>query len=71
MISHVPRQVPGQSESPVCRYCCSAFSSQHQMVIHVTEAHSNFGHSDSDMVVCAICEHKFGKFYLHLDKLNL
>ncbi|XP_033209365.1 uncharacterized protein LOC117168099 isoform X3 [Belonocnema kinseyi] len=71
MISHVPRQVPGQSESPVCRYCCSAFSSQHQMVTHVTEAHSTFGHSDSDMVVCAICEHKFGNSSLLVNHLSM
>ncbi|XP_051167778.1 uncharacterized protein LOC127285685 [Leptopilina boulardi] len=71
MISHVPRQVPGQSDSPVCRYCCSAFSSQHQIAIHVTETHSNFGHSDSDMVVCAICEHKFGNSSLLINHLSL
>ncbi|XP_076241418.1 relative of woc isoform X2 [Calliopsis andreniformis] len=69
-IGHVPPQVPGQSNSPVCRYCCTAFSSQHQMVTHVTEAHSNFGHSDSDMVVCAICEHKFGNSGLLIDHLS-
>lgn len=70
MIGHVPPQVPGQSDSPVCRYCCTAFSSQHQMVTHVTETHSNFGHSDSDMVVCAICEHKFGNSGLLIDHLS-
>ncbi|XP_053982291.1 uncharacterized protein LOC128878260 isoform X1 [Hylaeus volcanicus] len=70
MISHVPPQVPGQSNSPVCRYCCTAFSSQHQMVTHVTEAHSNFGHSDSDMVVCAICEQKFGNSGLLINHLS-
>ncbi|XP_015432341.1 PREDICTED: uncharacterized protein LOC107188550 isoform X2 [Dufourea novaeangliae] len=72
-ISHVPPQVPGQSNSPVCRYCCTAFSSQHQMVTHVTETHSNFGHSDSDMVVCAICEQKFGNTGLlicHLSSIH-
>lgn len=62
MVSHVPPLVPGQSDSPVCRYCCTAFSSKHQMNVHVTEAHSNFGNSDSDMLVCAICEQKFGMF---------
>ncbi|XP_078053044.1 relative of woc [Augochlora pura] len=69
-ISHVPPQVPGQSDSPVCIYCCTAFSSQHQMVTHVTEAHSNFGHSDSDMVVCAICEQKFGNSGLLINHLS-
>lgn len=61
MVSHVPPQVPGQSELSVCRYCCTALSSQHQMLTHVAETHSNFGHSDGLMVVCAICEEKFGK----------
>lgn len=69
-ISHVPAQVPEQSNSPVCRYCCTAFSSQHQMTTHVTEAHSNFGHSDSDMVVCAICEQKFGNSGLLINHLS-
>ncbi|XP_046144610.1 uncharacterized protein LOC114880486 isoform X2 [Osmia bicornis bicornis] len=69
-IGHVPPQVPGQSDSPVCRYCCTAFSSQHQMITHVTEAHSNFGHSDSDMVVCAICEQKFGNSGLLISHLS-
>ncbi|CAL7950827.1 unnamed protein product [Xylocopa violacea] len=69
-IGHVPPQVPGQSDSPVCRYCCTAFSSQHQMTTHVTEAHSNFGHSDSDMVVCAICEQKFGNSGLLINHLS-
>lgn len=69
-IGHVPPLVPGQSSSPVCRYCCTAFSSQHQMIIHVTEAHSNFGHSDSDMVVCAICEQKFGNSGLLISHLS-
>ncbi|KAK9308059.1 hypothetical protein QLX08_001790 [Tetragonisca angustula] len=69
-IGHVPPQVPGQSHSPVCRYCCTAFSSQHQMVTHVTESHSNFGHSDSDMVVCAICEQKFGNSGLLINHLS-
>ena len=69
-IGHVPPQVPGQSNSPVCRYCCTAFSSQHQMTTHVTETHSNFGHSDSDMVVCAICEHKFGNSGLLINHLS-
>ncbi|XP_076643086.1 uncharacterized protein LOC143353529 [Halictus rubicundus] len=69
-ISHVPPQVPGQSESPVCIYCCTVFSSQHQMVTHVTEAHSNFGHSDSGMVVCAICEEKFGNSGLLINHLS-
>ncbi|CAK9827128.1 Pogo transposable element with ZNF domain [Anthophora retusa] len=69
-IGHVPPQVPGQSNSPVCRYCCTAFSSQHQMITHVTETHSNFGHSDSDMVVCAICEQKFGKSALLINHLS-
>jgi hypothetical protein len=64
MVSHVPPLVPGQSDSPVCRYCCTAFSSKHQMNVHVTEAHSNFGNSDSDMLVCAICEQKFGKYFI-------
>ena len=63
MIGHVPPRVPGQSESLVCRYCCAAFSSKHQMITHITEAHSNFGHTNGDMVVCAICEQKFGKVY--------
>ncbi|XP_017788953.1 PREDICTED: uncharacterized protein LOC108571427 [Habropoda laboriosa] len=69
-IGHVPPQVPGQSDSPVCRYCCTAFSSQHQMITHVTETHSNFGHSDSGMVVCAICEQKFGKSGLLVNHLS-
>lgn len=69
-IGHVPPQVPGQSNSPVCRYCCTAFSSQHQMITHVTEAHSSFGHSDSDMVVCAICEQKFGNSGLLINHLS-
>lgn len=66
MITHVPPKVPGQSDFPVCRYCCTAFSSKHQMNIHVTEAHSNFGNSDGDMLICAICEQKFGKIYNHI-----
>lgn len=69
-IGHVPPQVPGQSNSPVCRYCCTAFSSQHQMITHVTESHSTFGHSDSDMVVCAICEQKFGNTGLLINHLS-
>ncbi|XP_043288615.1 uncharacterized protein row [Venturia canescens] len=60
MISHVPARVPDQQESPVCQYCCAAFSSKHQMVTHVSETHTKFGQSDGDaMVVCAICEQKF------------
>ncbi|XP_076284718.1 relative of woc [Lasioglossum baleicum] len=70
MIIHVPPQVPGHSELPVCIYCCTAFSSQHQMVTHITEAHSNFGHSDSDMVVCAICEQKFGNSGLLINHMS-
>ena len=61
MIRHVPPQVPGQTNPPVCRYCCTVFSSKHQMNTHVKEAHSNFGKSESDMLACAICEQKFGK----------
>lgn len=61
MVSHVPPQVPGQSELSVCRYCCTPLSSQHQMLTHISETHSNFGYCDSVMVVCAICEEKFGK----------
>lgn len=52
MISHVPPQVPDQLEFPVCRYCCTTFSSKHQVVTHVSEAHSTFGKSAGDMVVC-------------------
>ncbi|KAK2589003.1 hypothetical protein KPH14_001852 [Odynerus spinipes] len=70
MVSHVPPQVPDQSESPVCRYCCTAFSSQHQMVTHVSETHSTFGKSAGDMVVCAICEHKFGNSNLLINHLS-
>ncbi|XP_026830273.1 uncharacterized protein LOC105286543 isoform X4 [Ooceraea biroi] len=70
MISHVPPQVPGQSELSVCRYCCIALSSQHQMLTHVAETHSNFGNSDSAMVVCAICEEKFGKNKSLIDHLS-
>lgn len=70
MISHVPACVPGQPESPVCQYCCAAFSSKHQMNTHVFEAHTKFGHSDGeDMVVCAICEEKFfGQFCRFVDR---
>ncbi|XP_025159668.1 uncharacterized protein LOC105187905 isoform X3 [Harpegnathos saltator] len=70
MVSHVPPQVPGQSELSVCRYCCTALSSQHQMLTHVAETHSNFGHSDGVMVVCAICEEKFGKSKSLIDHLS-
>ncbi|XP_014207144.1 uncharacterized protein LOC106638490 isoform X2 [Copidosoma floridanum] len=70
MVSHVPPQVPGQSDPPVCRYCCTAFSSQHQMSVHITEAHSNFGKSDSVMLVCAICEQKFGSGGLLINHLS-
>ncbi|XP_020294539.1 uncharacterized protein LOC109860088 isoform X3 [Pseudomyrmex gracilis] len=70
MISHVPPQVPGQSELFVCRYCCTALSSQHQILTHVSEVHSNFGHSDGLMVVCAICEEKFGKNKSLIDHLS-
>ncbi|XP_046474526.1 uncharacterized protein row isoform X2 [Neodiprion pinetum] len=60
MVTHVRPQVPGQKESPVCRYCCAVFSSKHQMTTHVSEAHSTMGRSaNGDMVVCAICEEKF------------
>ncbi|XP_070515925.1 uncharacterized protein Row isoform X3 [Cardiocondyla obscurior] len=71
MVNHVPPQVPGQSELSVCRYCCTALSSQHQMLTHVSETHSNFGHCDSVMVVCAICEEKFGKSKALIDHLSL
>ncbi|XP_050447786.1 uncharacterized protein LOC126849694 isoform X3 [Cataglyphis hispanica] len=71
MVSHVPPQVPGQSELSVCRYCCTALSSQHQMLTHVTETHSNFGHSDGLMVICAICEEKFGKSKSLIEHLSL
>ncbi|XP_011504181.1 PREDICTED: uncharacterized protein LOC105367231 isoform X2 [Ceratosolen solmsi marchali] len=71
MVSHVPPLVPGQSDSPVCRYCCTAFSSKHQMNVHVTEAHSNFGNSDGDMLICAICEQKFGTSGLLINHLSL
>ncbi|XP_058800497.1 uncharacterized protein LOC131669561 isoform X2 [Phymastichus coffea] len=70
MVSHVPPRVPGQSDPPVCRYCCTAFSSKYQMDVHVTEAHSNFGNSDNDMVVCAICEQKFGTSGLLINHLS-
>ncbi|XP_032672689.1 uncharacterized protein LOC116844778 isoform X2 [Odontomachus brunneus] len=70
MICHVPPKVPGQSELSVCRYCCTALSSQHQMLTHVLETHSNFGHSDGVMVVCAICEEKFGKCKSLIDHLS-
>ncbi|XP_035744018.1 uncharacterized protein LOC118451481 isoform X2 [Vespa mandarinia] len=70
MISHVPPQVPDQSEFPVCRYCCTAFSSTHQVVTHISEAHSTFGNSDGDMVVCAICEQKFGNSNLLINHLT-
>ncbi|XP_066594901.1 uncharacterized protein row [Prorops nasuta] len=69
MIEHVPPQVPGQSDYVVCRYCCTALSSKHQMDIHVSETHSHFGFSDSDMVVCAICEQKFGTSNLLVNHL--
>lgn len=69
VVSHVPPQVPGQSELSVCRYCCTALSSQHQMLTHVAETHSNFGNSDGVMVVCAICEEKFGKSKSLIDHL--
>ncbi|XP_012223210.1 uncharacterized protein [Linepithema humile] len=69
MVSHVPPQVPGQSELSVCRYCCTALSSQHQMLTHVAETHSNFGFSDGLMLVCAICEEKFGKSKSLIDHL--
>lgn len=60
MVTHVKPQVPGQTDSPVCRYCCAVFSSKHQMTTHVTEAHSTMGRSaNGDMMVCAICEQKF------------
>lgn len=62
MVTHVRRRVPGQTEAPVCRYCCTVFSSKHQMTTHITEAHSTMGRSaNGDMMVCAICEQKFGK----------
>lgn len=62
MVTHIRPQVPGQKESPVCRYCCAVFSSKHQMTTHVTEAHSTMGRSaNGDMVVCGICEQKFGE----------
>ncbi|XP_014481960.1 PREDICTED: uncharacterized protein LOC106748192 isoform X2 [Dinoponera quadriceps] len=70
MVSHVPPQVPGQSELSVCRYCCTALSSKHHMLTHVAETHSNFGHSDGVMVVCAICEEKFGKSKSLIDHLS-
>ncbi|XP_034950056.1 uncharacterized protein [Chelonus insularis] len=65
MISHVPPRVPDQSgptssKSNVCRYCCTPFSTQHQMLTHIDETHSSFGKGDGVMVVCGICEHKFG-----------
>ncbi|XP_011697131.1 PREDICTED: uncharacterized protein LOC105455472 isoform X1 [Wasmannia auropunctata] len=71
MVSHVPPQVPGQLELSVCRYCCTPLSSQHQLRTHVSETHSNFGHSDSIMVVCAICEEKYGKSKSLIDHLSL
>ncbi|XP_077271885.1 relative of woc isoform X1 [Temnothorax americanus] len=71
MVSHVPPQLPGQSELSVCRYCCTPLSSQHQMLTHVSETHSNFGHCDNVMVVCAICEEKFGKSKSLIDHLSL
>ncbi|XP_012285507.1 uncharacterized protein LOC105702483 isoform X3 [Orussus abietinus] len=70
MIVHVPPQVPGQLESPVCRYCCTAFSSKHQISTHVAETHSTFGQSNGDMVVCAICEQKFGSSSLLANHLS-
>ncbi|XP_014221728.1 uncharacterized protein LOC106648992 [Trichogramma pretiosum] len=70
MISHVPARVPGQSDPPVCRYCCTTFSSNHQMNVHISEGHSNFGKSDSDMFVCAICEQKFGSNNLLVNHLS-
>ncbi|XP_018407608.1 PREDICTED: uncharacterized protein LOC108783520 [Cyphomyrmex costatus] len=71
MVSHVPPQVPGQPELSVCRYCCTPLSSRHQLITHVSETHSNFGHSESVMVVCAICEEKFGKSKSLIDHLSL
>ncbi|KAI4481592.1 hypothetical protein M0802_013912 [Mischocyttarus mexicanus] len=71
IISHVPPQVPDQSEFPVCRYCCTTFSSKHQVVTHVSEAHSTFGKSAGDMVVCAICEQKFGNSNLLINHLSM
>ncbi|KAF7992971.1 hypothetical protein HCN44_005752 [Aphidius gifuensis] len=70
MIRHVPPRVPGQPDIHVCRYCCAAFSSKHQMVIHVTEAHSTFGNGDGDMVVCGICEHKFANSNLLVEHMS-
>jgi len=70
MVSHVPPQVPGESELSVCRYCCTALSSQHQMLTHVAETHSNFGYSEGPMLVCAICEEKFGKLIPHFSSDN-
>ncbi|KAK0158266.1 hypothetical protein PV328_009290 [Microctonus aethiopoides] len=70
MINHVPPRVPGQTESYVCRYCCAAFSSQHQMTTHVDETHSTFGKSDGFMVVCGICENKFGNSYLLINHMS-
>lgn len=71
MIRHVPPRVPGQPDIHVCRYCCAAFSSKHQMVVHVTEAHSTFGHGDSNMVVCGICEHKFANSNLLVEHMSI
>uniref|UniRef100_A0A6V7M7Z7 C2H2-type domain-containing protein n=1 Tax=Bracon brevicornis TaxID=1563983 RepID=A0A6V7M7Z7_9HYME len=59
MLKHVPPRVPGQTFTYACRYCCAAFSTRHQMQIHVAEAHSSFGVCDGHMVVCGICEQKF------------
>ncbi|XP_015187397.1 PREDICTED: uncharacterized protein LOC107072179 isoform X2 [Polistes dominula] len=71
IISHVPPQVPDQLEFPVCRYCCTTFSSKHQVVTHISEAHSTFGKSAGDMVVCAICEQKFGNSHLLINHLAM
>ncbi|XP_024946779.1 uncharacterized protein LOC107273670 isoform X2 [Cephus cinctus] len=70
IVSHVPPQVPHRTESSVCRYCCAAFSTKHQVDTHVSETHSNFGQTNGDMVVCAICEQKFGNSTLLVNHLS-
>ncbi|XP_008554785.1 uncharacterized protein LOC103576373 isoform X1 [Microplitis demolitor] len=55
----------------VCRYCCAAFSSKHQMTTHIDEAHSVFGKSDDGvMVVCGICEQKFANTQLLINHMS-
>ncbi|CAD6202029.1 GSCOCG00002909001-RA-CDS [Cotesia congregata] len=57
--------------SHVCRYCCAAFSSKHQMTTHIDEHHSVFGKSDdAAMVACGICEQKFSNTQLLINHMS-